>query len=905
MKKILTIMALLVAFVTTGFADTWTVAGSAAALNGTTSWAEANAANDMTSTDGVNFTLTVTDCTLEQGTNYEFKVVKNHAWGEAYPGENYTFGVSETAVYTVVYSFNADTKAVGVETTKTGEAGQITHTYTVAGNSTTLFGESTWDPSVTANDMTLSGGLYTWTKNDVELAANLEIEFKVCVDHAWGTSYPSSNYVVGSGDGYDGAGTYDVTITFNEETKAINATFEKQVENAEITSVQIFGTLDNWNTNYNFGAVESANTPNVYTSTIPLWLNLEDYVFELKVNPNPDDSNDPNTKLVHFSDIAIDPATPEGWLVEGSNDMIVLKNSISGYAIYNLTATWTPGPDASKGWTLKVEGVTPRQTVTATFVNGANWEGDLYAYAWKKNSSNEDVAVTAAWPGNKMTKNSEKETINGVEYDVWTFTLPLGSNNEPQFIIFSDGTTTNKTADLVFENGKKYTETVPGNAEIESVIVTVPYAPIDPINITNKKQEVDGKYVYSIDMDLSVVLDDIPFNFTINGETLPVSADMLDPSENNLLETISIPISSYLLKNVGSGYAVYTATATWTPNPDATSQWKLLVVGKDQRPEATTYSILYNTTGAENDWKVGDTMTESDGEFTATIKNKPGMLFAIAPTGSVGVMGIQWGQIIRPVTDGNNWEIDFADYNGTTELNANGKVWAIDEANNADVIINFTPGETGTFTITNELEFTIGQYGYSTYSNSRKYKVVDAAANFVTVSGSEATLVPQEEGAVLPAMTGAGKRSGIIISGTAGAKAIIKSANQSDDAVDSSANLLAGSGDNSYNIGTQFAEGDEYTAYIFTKPDGKDLGFYKLDPSQGATLAAHKAFLAVPMTGGAPQFIGFGGTTGIDATLNDNGQMINDNVIYDLSGRRVMNPTKGLYIINGKKVVIK
>ena len=70
------------------------------------------------------------------------------------------------------------------------------------------------------------------------------------------------------------------------------------------------------------------------------------------------------------------------------------------------------------------------------------------------------------------------------------------------------------------------------------------------------------------------------------------------------------------------------------------------------------------------------------------------------------------------------------------------------------------------------------------------------------------------------------------------------------------------------------------------------------------TLAAHKAFLAIPKTSAAPSFIGFD-TTGIDATLNDNGQMINDNVIYDLSGRRVENPTKGLYIINGKKVVIK
>jgi hypothetical protein len=46
--------------------------------------------------------------------------------------------------------------------------------------------------------------------------------------------------------------------------------------------------------------------------------------------------------------------------------------------------------------------------------------------------------------------------------------------------------------------------------------------------------------------------------------------------------------------------------------------------------------------------------------------------------------------------------------------------------------------------------------------------------------------------------------------------------------------------------------------------------------------------------------------TGIsDATrLNDNGKMKNDNC-FDLQGRKVANPTKGLYIVNGKKVIIK
>jgi hypothetical protein len=43
------------------------------------------------------------------------------------------------------------------------------------------------------------------------------------------------------------------------------------------------------------------------------------------------------------------------------------------------------------------------------------------------------------------------------------------------------------------------------------------------------------------------------------------------------------------------------------------------------------------------------------------------------------------------------------------------------------------------------------------------------------------------------------------------------------------------------------------------------------------------------------------GTTGINGVENEQ----RENVIYNLRGQRVENPTKGLYIINGKKVIIK
>jgi hypothetical protein len=44
--------------------------------------------------------------------------------------------------------------------------------------------------------------------------------------------------------------------------------------------------------------------------------------------------------------------------------------------------------------------------------------------------------------------------------------------------------------------------------------------------------------------------------------------------------------------------------------------------------------------------------------------------------------------------------------------------------------------------------------------------------------------------------------------------------------------------------------------------------------------------------------------TGINA-LNDKGQLRNDKAVYDLQGRRVMKPTRGLYIKDGKKIMVK
>ena len=100
-------------------------------------------------------------------------------------------------------------------------------TYTVAGDSEAAFG-TTWDPSNTANDMTLESGLYKWTKTNVALYKNTVIKFQVVKNHDWSQGqWPGSGNDWELKDGITADGLYTITITFKEADKTINATATK------------------------------------------------------------------------------------------------------------------------------------------------------------------------------------------------------------------------------------------------------------------------------------------------------------------------------------------------------------------------------------------------------------------------------------------------------------------------------------------------------------------------------------------------------------------------------------------------------------------------------------------------------------------------------------------------------
>ncbi|MBQ7511207.1 MAG: InlB B-repeat-containing protein [Prevotella sp.] len=184
---------------------------------------------------------------------------------------------------------------------------------------------------------------------------------------------------------------------------------------------------------------------------------------------------------------------------------------------------------------------------------------------------------------------------------------------------------------------------------------------------------------------------------------------------------------------------------------------------------------------------------------------------------------------------------------------------------------------------------TISASGWSTYSNNK-------ALDLSTISGGEAYIASAASGStvtLVPCTDVAAAGIGLMIKGTAGETFRIATTTAEPASI---SNLLVGLPDG----GTVTANNNNY---VFGWETASDPGFYFVNSTE-PTLGLGKAYLHTTTTLGARlNFFFDDETTGI--TNNNRETITNNGEYFNLAGQRVAQPAKGLYIVNGKKVVIR
>lgn len=187
---------------------------------------------------------------------------------------------------------------------------------------------------------------------------------------------------------------------------------------------------------------------------------------------------------------------------------------------------------------------------------------------------------------------------------------------------------------------------------------------------------------------------------------------------------------------------------------------------------------------------------------------------------------------------------------------------------------------------------------FGTYSNTSAFVVSgDIIVAEIGIENDRLNVVKYSTGNVVPANTG------VMVSAIEGGNYTVTLSSEAGASVLGNANRLRPTG-NGISAADMAAADASCLYYRLTMHNGTEIGYwYGAAGGAAFDVAANKAYLAVPVSQ-ARSISGFafdeeGTTTAIEDIHVADGK----NAVYNLNGQRVNNPAKGMYIVNGKKVI--
>lgn len=219
---------------------------------------------------------------------------------------------------------------------------------------------------------------------------------------------------------------------------------------------------------------------------------------------------------------------------------------------------------------------------------------------------------------------------------------------------------------------------------------------------------------------------------------------------------------------------------------------------------------------------------------------------------------------------------------GTTHTFNNAtSVILTNETNNnielSEIIVTFAP------------TLTIGSYSWASYSNQDYAIDLSSLPSGITAAYA-VTAVGSETVKLTPITEAVEAGTGILLNGTTGTYALTAASSGSD--ISSTNKLIATpAGGFAITSGTYYIL---YQGAMHPATEGTIPTFKAYLPSDGISTARALSFV-----------FDDGETTGINEAVRNQNGITPSMQWYNLSGQRVSNPTKGMYIVNGKKVIIK
>lgn len=291
-------------------------------------------------------------------------------------------------------------------------------------------------------------------------------------------------------------------------------------------------------------------------------------------------------------------------------------------------------------------------------------------------------------------------------------------------------------------------------------------------------------------------------------------------------------------------------------------------------------------------WGVNEAYFTADSKVRISLSTDYGKTFKYVLAESVEARAGECAVTLPNVNIGQE-DVDFT----TAVRKMNGGVIKVEEIGGpAYTLTVLDPNSDKGFTIdATQITSYIGTHEIGTFYANVAVTIPEGVKAYVAtqapiMEGQEGVITMTQLEGIIPAETG------VVIRGAEGAYIFTKT-DVAGTAVEG--NLLRG-----YAGVAEYAQvalpTDGSVNYVLTVPEGKAAGFYRKDA--GFKVYNNKAYLNVPNVSSVRSItIDFDGATGIESNIS----VQPSTMIYDFMGRRVLAPSRGLYIVNGRKVVIE